>query len=75
MLQTIIDFFSGLYDIIAGILDFVITMLHDMVYFAISLAKIPLNIVSYISWIPAGLLYAVTGVISLIIVLRILGRD
>ena len=74
-MNAIIEFFSGLVDIIGGLVDFVLGFISDLVYLAQITAKAVASIPSYFSWVPAPVLALLLSVFAVVVLYKILGRE
>lgn len=74
-MQTIIDFFEGLGSAITAVIDFLISMVQDLVYMVQLLVKVVAKIPVYFSWIPGEVLAIIVVIIGVAVTYKILGRE
>ena len=74
-MQAIIDFFSGIADIISGAIDFVIGFFSDIVYMIKLTGKFLGQIPNYFSWLPAEVLAVVVLIFTIVVLYKVLGRE
>ena len=74
-MRAIIGFFSGLVDVLGGIVDFVIGLIGDLVYLAQITAKAVASIPSYFSWVPPQVLALLLSIFAVVVLYKILGRE
>lgn len=75
MLSTIKDFFLGLADVISSLIDFVISLIEDIVYVVKLCGSFVVKIPSYFSWLPASVLALIITIFSIVVIYKILGRE
>ena len=75
MLSTIKDFFLGLADIISSLIDFVISLVEDIVYVVKLCGSFVVKIPDYFSWLPASVLALIITIFSIVVIYKILGRE
>lgn len=74
-MQALLDFFSTLGSIITGLVDFVISIIKDIVFVIEVTASVLLRIPQYFSWLPEALLATLTVVFSVVVIYKIIGRE
>lgn len=67
-IQNIINFFSTVW-------NFIIQFFTEVVYLIKLLGSVIINMPSYFVWLPATITVLIILAISIIVVLRVLGRD
>lgn len=74
---AIIDFFKSLIDFFALLFDVVLQIITGLVDFAVSLVKAPVLVAEAFSMIPlpAVVMTGIAGIIAIVIILRVIGRD
>lgn len=77
MLASIKNALQGILDFFGLLFDFVIDMFKGIADFVVNLAKVPALIASLVSdgVIPSIFVSGILGVIAIIIILRVIGRD
>lgn len=74
-MQALIDFFSGIGEMISGAIDFVIGFFSDIVYMIQLTGKFLLQIPSYFSWLPAEVLAVIILTFTIVVIYKVLGRE
>ena len=74
-MQTIINFFGLLGDMIVGLIDFVIGLFQDLVYMVQLMGKFLANLPFYFSWLPEPLISTLIIIFGVVVVYKILGRE
>lgn len=74
-MDAIVGFFTGLVDVLGGIVDFVIGLIGDLVYLAQITAKAVASIPSYFSWVPPQVLALLLSIFAVVVLYKILGRE
>jgi len=75
VLSTIIDIITSIGDFFSALFDVVLTLIKDIASFTQQLVKLPEYLNSTLSFLPPVFLVGVGGVVVVIILLRVLGRD
>ena len=75
MLSTIKDFFLGFADVISSLIDFVISLVEDIVYVVKLCGSFVVKIPDYFSWLPASVLALIITIFSIVVIYKILGRE
>lgn len=75
MLSTIKDFFLGLADVISSLIDFVISLVEDIVYVVKLCGSFVVKIPDYFTWLPASVLALIITIFSIVVIYKILGRE
>lgn len=73
-MKAIIDFFSGLGDVISGVVDFVINLVADLVYVVMLLGQFVVEIPYYFSWLPDTCLLILITTFSLVVIYVVINR-
>lgn len=74
-MDVLISFISGIGDAILGVIDFLVSMIGDLVYLVQIIGDIMLQIPALFSWIPPQISSIIIIGISIAGILRIAGRD
>lgn len=74
-MQAIIDFFTGLFDIIVSLVEFVISFIGDIVYVIELTAVFVGNIPNYFGWLPSAFVSIIISIFSVVVIYKILGRE
>lgn len=74
-LSAIIDFFTGIADAVTALIDFVFSIISDLVYMVQLTGKFILQIPVYFSWLPGELLALVVLIFSIVVLYKVLGRE
>lgn len=74
-MDTIINFFSTLGEIINTIIGFVVSFFQDVVYVITLTGKFLGQIPSLFSWVPAEMLVILVSIFSIVVIYKILGRE
>ena len=74
-MTVIIEFFSTLGESILALIRFVIDMVGDLIYFVTLLGELIPVMPAFWTWLPGGLAYTLGLCLSIVVVLRILGRS
>lgn len=75
MLQGITDILTQIGEFFASVVDFVGGLISDLVSFVQSLLSVPAQIQTILGGFPAYVVAGILGLIALMIVLRVVGRD
>lgn len=75
MLDGIFQVLSAIGDFFSSIIDFVSGLIQGLIDFVTSLASVPSSIQSILGGFPPYLVTGILGLIALMIVLRVVGRD
>lgn len=75
MLQSIGDFLQGIWDFLSLIINFIIGLIDDIVYFGKLIRSLAYMIPRVYTWIPIPISICIGVCISLFLLLRIIGRD
>lgn len=73
-MKAIIDFFSGLGDIITGVIDFIVGFFADLSYVILLLGKFVLEIPYYFSWLPDSCLLILITTFSIVVIYVVINR-
>lgn len=75
MISAIIDGITAIVDFFAMLFDVVVTLIKDIGTFVTQLVKLPDFLSTSLSFLPPVFLVGVGGILTIIILLRVLGRD
>lgn len=74
-MKVIFSYFTTLIDSIVALIEFLISLLRDVVYLVGLLAEMLPVSHSFFTWLPAGLTATLGMTLAVVVVLRVLGRD
>lgn len=74
-MQAILDFFASVGSVITGLVNFVISIIKDIVFVIEVTASVLLRIPQYFAWLPEALLATLTVVFSVVVIYKIIGRE
>lgn len=74
-MSGIIQFFTGIADIISAIVNFIVTIFKDFVYVIKLLFNTTRNIHLYFNWLPSTIETLIVTAIAIAIIYKVLGRD
>lgn len=74
-MKAIIDFFTGLFDIIDSLVDFVISFIQDLVYVIKLTGTFVAQIPNYFAWLPSAYVALIVSIFSIVVIYKVLGRE
>lgn len=74
-MSAIISFFETLGNAIIAFIDFIIDIFRDLIWLIEMLAELSPAAPSFLTFLPAGFAYLLTLTLSIVVILRILGRS
>ena len=74
-IQSIIDFFVGLGDMIMSVVDFVVSFFSDLAYIVKLTAEFVLQIPVYLAWLPGPVLAIVVITFGVVVIYKVMGRE
>lgn len=74
-MQFILDFLNAITTAISTAFNFMVDMVNDLVYFLGLIGKFVTEIPNYFSWLPPQILVLFISAITLLAVLRLIGRS
>ena len=74
-MKAIINLLKGFINGITSVVDFVISMIEDIVYVVKLTAEMVLEIPSYFSWMPPAVLAIIVTIFGVVVVYKVLGRE
>lgn len=74
-MSTIIEFFVGIGNALVSAIRFLVDIVGDLIWFVKLTAEMIPAMPAFWTWLPAGLAYLLGLTISIVVVLRILGRS
>lgn len=74
-MQGIMDFLSGLGDLIGSLVDFVFGMIQDLLYVIGLLGTMILKIPQMVGWLPSACITLVVTTFTIVVIYKILGRE
>lgn len=72
---AIVDFFTGIADAVAGVIDWFAGFLADAVYLVQLTGKFLAQIPSYFSWMPPEMVSMIVTIFGIVVLYKILGRE
>lgn len=75
MLGAIKDFLEGFVNLISSLVDFVITIIQDIVYVVKLCATFVAKIPSLFGWLPVSVTSVLVMIFSVVVIYKILGRE
>ena len=72
---VIIDFLSGIGQAISAIFQFIVDLVQDLIWFIAFLVELIPAIPALFTWLPAGLVTTLVVGISVVVILRVIGRS
>lgn len=74
-MKAIINLLKGFINGVTSVVDFVISMIEDIVYVVKLTAEMVLEIPSYFSWMPPAVLAIIVTIFGVVVVYKVLGRE
>lgn len=74
-MSAIMDFLIGLGDLISSLVNFVITMVKDLIYVIGLLGSLILQLPDMIGWLPSACITLVTVLFGIVVIYKVLGRE
>ncbi len=74
-MQALIDAFTGFFDTIKVIIDFVIGIFEDLLFLIQLLGNFLANLPTYFGFLPPTIVSAVVVAFSIVVIMKIIGRD
>lgn len=74
-MQVIIDFFSGVADLVVNLVNLLFAFIGDFISFLKLLTVLPNYFISFISWMPEEITSMLVILLSVVILYKILGRE
>ena len=74
-MQSIINFFTGVADLVVSLVDFVIGLIGDIVYMVELTAVFVANIPTYFAWLPGTFVATIVIIFSIVVIYKIIGRE
>lgn len=75
MLDTIVEFFKGFIDVITSVVDFVISLVQDIVYIVKLCATFVAKIPSLFGWLPTSVVTIIVMIFAVVVIYKVLGRE
>lgn len=70
-----IDILMSIWNVITGLVDFVIGIIMDLVYVIQLLAEFIINIPSYFVWLPSPVVVMIVTIFGIVVIYKVLGRE
>lgn len=74
-MQDILNFFTGIVDLVVSLVDFVIGLIDDIVYMVQLTAVFVGNIPTYFAWLPGTFVATIVVIFSIVVIYKIIGRE
>lgn len=74
-MQVILDFFSGLIEIIIAPVKFLISFIGDIVYVIQLTGNFVVNIPNYFGWLPSAYVSIIISIFSVVVIYKVIGRE
>lgn len=74
-MDAILEFFTGVADLLMGAIDFLVGVIGDIVYIAQLTAKAVTSIPNFFQWLPAPVVALVVTIFAVVVIYKILGRE
>lgn len=74
-MDAIIEFFTGIADLLSGAFEFLLNLVSDIVYTALLIAKAVASIPTFFTWLPAPVLALVVTIFGVVAIYKLLGRE
>lgn len=74
-MKAIINLLKGFINGVTSVVNFVISMIEDIVYVVKLTAEMVLEIPSYFSWMPPAVLAIIVTIFGVVVVYKVLGRE
>lgn len=75
MLTFLGDLLQGIWDFLSFAFSLIIGLFEDLIYFIGLLSEIPALFTSAFAWVPPAVFSVIILCVSIIIILRVIGRD
>ena len=72
---AIIDFFTGIFDIIVSLVDFVISFIQDIIYVIQLTGSFVDQIPNYFGWLPSAFVSVIVSIFAIVGFYKVLGRE
>lgn len=74
-MEGIFEFFDLIGTALTSTIDFLLTMVMDIVYLVQMGLQFLASVPSYFSWLPAPILALVVSILTVMVILKVAGRD
>jgi len=74
-MQAILDFFTGIWNVITSLIDFVVGIVEDLVYVVKLTGTFLAQIPNYFSWLPSAYVTLIVTIFGIVVVYKVLGRE
>lgn len=74
-LSGIINGLDGIVRFINAIYDFIIDIVEDIAYVIKITGQFVVQIPGYLGWLPAGVVYIIVAMFSVVVIYKVLGRE
>ena len=76
MLQTLVDFFKSTGNVVMSLVDFVITLIQDIVFVVKICGTFVLKLPDLlVGWLPSSVVVLIVGAFSVVVIYKIVGRE
>lgn len=74
-MQSILDFFVGVYNTVSELVNYVIGFIGDLVYVVKLTGQFVANIPVYFAWMPSAVVSVLISIFSVVVIYKVLGRE
>jgi hypothetical protein len=74
-MQSIVNFFTGIADVLTVAFDWFIGFLKDLAYMVVMTGKVLASLPGYFSWLPEELVALIVTAFTFVVLYKILGRE
>lgn len=74
-MQAILDFFTGIWNVITSLIDFVVGIVEDLVYVVKLTGTFLVQIPNYFGWLPTAYVTLIVTIFGIVVIYKILGRE
>ena len=74
-MKALVEFIKGIAEAVTAAVDFLFITIQDLVYMVKLLGQFILDIPSYLSWLPAGIVSIFLTIFSIVVIYKLLGRE
>lgn len=74
-MKAVVETLKGIAEAITSAIDFLFGIIEDLVYMVQLLGQFILDIPSYLSWLPSGVVAVFITIFSIVVIYKIIGRE
>lgn len=74
-MQAILNFFTGVWNTITSLIDFVVGIIEDLVYVVKLTGNFLIHIPVYFGWLPSAFVTLIVTIFGIVVIYKILGRE